>query len=251
MLRHNALVFATVMPAAVLAVAGCSAGPASVESPVSVARADLPARLDPGNTRVVLMPVDIRVSQLTAAGLKEPRADWTSAARVNLVAALGAAMSERGISLNAYRVPESASRIHRDNQLRKLHSTVGGAILDHHFDRANRLPAKRDRLEWTLGRTTRELGSDQNARFALFVRLHADLPFDGRSAAATAQPLSSGLTATPVGRTRDRPQGSLSLVDLRNGDILWFSMVSRDPGDIRTAESARDVVETLMTGFPL
>jgi hypothetical protein len=44
--------------------------------------------------------------------------------------------------------------------------------------------------------------------------------------------------------------GFVSLVDLETGNIVWFNRLARRSGDLRTAESAREVAQTLLEGLP-
>ena len=44
--------------------------------------------------------------------------------------------------------------------------------------------------------------------------------------------------------------GYASLVDLRNGDVVWFNKLQRGFGDLREAGPARESIEALMSGYP-
>jgi hypothetical protein len=47
-------------------------------------------------------------------------------------------------------------------------------------------------------------------------------------------------------------QGAVaSLVDLRTGNIVWFSTLASTSGDVLSPEPARDVVDDLLEDFPL
>ena len=52
-----------------------------------------------GTLRVLLMPPDVEVSEITAAGLTEPKADWTASAKKNVETALDAILAERDARL--------------------------------------------------------------------------------------------------------------------------------------------------------
>ncbi len=56
-----------------------------------------------GTLRVLLMPPDVEVSEISAAGRPEPKADWTASARKNVEAALDAILAERDARLVRYR----------------------------------------------------------------------------------------------------------------------------------------------------
>lgn len=205
-------------------------------------------KLDAKSARVVLMPIDIELFELTAAGLKEPKADWTGTARVHVTGALTAYLAERNLHLARYRKPPDQKAAHRDNQLEKLHGVIGGTILTHHYDQMNRLPTKGGKMDWTLGSSARQLGNQQNAEFALFVFLRDSHATAGRKAALVASSIMS-IIGTPRLSGGERI-GFASLVDLRNGNVVWFNALYSDSGDMREALPARDVVDDILSGFP-
>lgn len=200
------------------------------------------------SARVVLMPLDIELSELTAAGLKEPKADWTNAARINVTKALEAYLAKRELTLRRYRQPRDPKSVARDVQIEKLQSVVGGTILVHHYDQTNRLPSKKGKMDWTLGSTTRQLGSQQKAEFALFVFLRDSYATAGRKAAVVASNII-GIIGTPRVSGGERI-GFASLVDLRDGKVVWFNVLYSDTGDMREAAPAANVINNLMDGFP-
>lgn len=197
------------------------------------------------NARVVLMPLDIQVSLQTATDLKEPRADWTEAARGYLTAGLTAALSEKQLGLRQYRKPKNRKRARRDDQLVKLHSQVGGTILFHHYGDFYMLPTKKRRMDWTLGNDAKSLGKDQRAELSLFVFIRESYGTAGRKARAVASKIFGG------GTTSDQRVAFASLVDLRTGEIVWFNILYSDGGDVREAASARKVIDQLLRGMPV
>lgn len=201
-------------------------------------------KLDAKSARVVLMPLDVELTEVSATGLKEPKAAWTEAARRYVTQALAEDLSARGMNLANYRKPKGSKRVRRDDQLTKLHSQVGGTILVHHYNVNGRLATKKGRMDWTLGSTARLLGKDQKAEFALFVFLRDSYATGGRKAAvAFSAVLGTGMRG-------DERVGFASLVDLRTGKVVWFNALYSDRGDMREAKPARKVVEDLLNGFP-
>jgi hypothetical protein len=200
------------------------------------------------SSRVVLMPLDIELSELTAAGLREPKADWTEAARANVTAAIEGYLARRDLKLRQYRRPAESTAANRDIQLEKLHAMVGGTILTHHYSQMNRLPTKAGKMDWTLGATARQLGTQQQAEFALFVFLRDSYATAGRKAAVVASSIIS-IIGTPRVSGGERV-GFASLVDLRDGDVVWFNVLYSDTGDMREASPAAEVIDDLMDGFP-
>ena len=104
-----------------------------------------------GPVTVLLLEPEIELSELTAAGLTEPRADWTEAGRANVETAIASIMREHDAALVAYAEPENESVRHADHQLFKLHRAVGVTILRYRYSDSISLPTKQDRFDWTLG----------------------------------------------------------------------------------------------------
>ena len=200
------------------------------------------------SSRVVLMPLDIELAELTAAGLKEPKADWTESARANVTKALESYLAKRNLQLRQYRRPGDTVSANRDVQLEKLHATVGGTILYHYYDQMNRLPTKGSKMDWTLGLAARDMGTQQQVEFALFVFLRDSYATAGRKAAVVASSIIS-IIGTPRVSGGERV-GFASLVDLRSGAVVWFNVLYSDTGDMREPAPAAEVIDGLMDGFP-
>ena len=60
----------------------------------------------------------------------------------------------------------------------------------------------------------------------------------------------SHLAILGVGITGGIQIGYASLVDLQTGQVIWFNQLARGTGDLREADSARETVDALFTGFP-
>ncbi len=86
-MRHLSIV---VSASAALLVAGC----------VQTRQyADAQFAVPSGDYKLLVMRPDVSVGSVTTGGLTEPRADWTAAARTNLLAALRAQQAGRGGNL--------------------------------------------------------------------------------------------------------------------------------------------------------
>lgn len=200
------------------------------------------------NPRVLLMPADIELSELSAAGIPFPKAEWTSAAIGHVAVALDDFMALRNAKTLAYAAPpEGSPEARRQSQIIKLHGAVGNAVLAHKFNPAQNLPTVRDRFDYTLGTGVQALagGGGQDADYALFVFIR-DSYASGERAAVMMFGLLFGV-AIPGGIQI----GFASLVDLETGDIVWFNRLVNPGGDLRTAEPAKKTVENLLADFPL
>lgn len=233
--RHRTLWLLFVLASALAA--GCA-------QTVTTARSEKWQRA-PATARVVLMAPDIELSELSAGGVLEPKAEWTQRALGHVLEALGAEIAARNARLAPYRAAvNDPAREHRDNQLIKLHDQVGRAILIHHYGFL-KLPGKEGKFDWTLGAGAGSLGEDQEADYALFVFLRDSYASAGRKAAMV------GLAILGVGIHGGAQWGFASLVDLKSGDLVWFNRLVDPQGDLREPTPAREAVKKLLADLPL
>jgi len=193
----------------------------------------------PANSRVVVMTPNVELNLLTAAGIPQPREDWSIAGRDNLnthIAAFVTAENHTPSTLDPNTAMEG-----RVGQIIRLHDAVGFSLIQ----RAA-LPTQRDRFEWTLGQGVQELGAAHQADYALFVGAYGTYASAGRVA------MMVGLAALGVGIPLGNQVAYASLVDLRTGNVIWFNTVLAAPNqDMRDPEGAQSLVESLMKDAPL
>jgi len=228
---------ATLLLAFLIVLAGCS----STDTYTSPGKFQRP----PGTVRVLLMTPEVEIYELLASGLEEPRADWTDAGKRNLAAALSAALRGRNAELQTYAAPEGDPDIERrDVQLMKLHNAVGVSILAFQ----SQLESKKGKFDWTLGSEANLLQRQFGSDYALFVYLRDSYSSAGRGVLkAFVAVISFGSVWISGG-----VQGAVaSLVDLKTGNIVWFSTLASTSGDVLSPEPARDVVDDLLEDFPL
>lgn len=82
------------------------------------------------------------------------------------------------------------------------------------------------------------------ADYALFVWVRDSYASAERKAAMIAMALLG------VGISGGAQVGYASLVDLRDGRVVWFNDLRRGHGDLREMESAIETAEALLKGFP-
>ena len=194
------------------------------------------------NPKIVLMPIDVELSELTAGGVLEPKAEWTQQASELLIRSLREEKKRMVFELIDFTTvkaePAAAEKL---DQLNKLHGAVGKSIL---INRFIKLPNKGEKFEWTLGTEVNALRDKAGADYALFVFIRDSYASDARKAAIVAAALLG------VGLPAGQQLGFASLVDLDTGNIVWFNQLSRGTGDLRTAEPASETVKVLLTSFP-
>lgn len=193
------------------------------------------------NAKLVVMPVDVELFELSMGGLPEPKADWTASAQSHMKQALGKKTSLLGLntsSLSEVEADEFAEQV-------GLHAAVARSINLHHaFGGAWSLPTKEGKLDWTMGDAMQPLQAKTGARYGLFFWVRDSYASASRKAAMI------GLALLGVGLTGGAQVGYASLVDLESGRVLWFNRLLRGSGDLREPASAAETIDVLMSGFP-
>ena len=207
--------------------------------------------MDPEKRRIVLLTPDVELSILHAGGLPETQAEWTRQAKKYIADNL----AQRFRNLNVQLVKRKATAKAKDAgmdgldqrevQLLKLHGAVGRSILVHQYDNAPfQLPTKKGKFEWTMGSGTAYLKQKYGADYALFVFVRDSYSSSGRVAAII---FAAILGVHVQGGVQ---LGFSSLVDLNNGEVVWFNRVFRGTGDLRTPAGANETVGVLLSSLP-
>lgn len=207
-----------------------------------------------GDYKLLVLRPDVSVSELTAGGLAQPRADWTDQARTNITNALRAQQSGRGGKMLVAERRVQVPGVDADTiaEIERLNYVVDQSIVLHKYYEMS-LPTKRGRgLDYTLGEEAVELGRKTGYDYMLF--LHAE---DNRASTGRTALQVIGIAGCAIGFCA--PSGGAnqlayaSLVDLKSGDVVWFNVVqtgSQLPGvtfgDIRSPEGAALMVERLL-----
>ncbi len=208
-----------------------------------------------GDYKLLVMRPDVSVGSVTTGGLVEPRADWTEASRVNVLAALRAQQAARGGNVLVLDRRDSLQGVSAETiaELERLHGAVGNSIALHKYLGAT-LPTKRGRgLDWTLGEQAVALGRRTGFDYALFMHAEDSFASTGRVALQVL-----GVAGCFVGFCAPTMGGGgqfayASLVDLRTGEVVWFNVLQAGSqvagikmGDIRTPAGAAQMVERLL-----
>lgn len=192
-------------------------------------------------SRLAVIPADMELFSISAGGVPEPKADWTEAAQKHFRAAVFARKQQLGagvVELQEKDVDDVA-------EINALHGAVAQAVFAHHmFGGALKLPTKNDALNWSLGDAVKPLRDKTGADYALFFWIRDTYASAERKAAMVA------LALLGVGIAGGSQIGYASLVDLKDGRVVWFNDLRRASGDLREAQSASETVDVLLKGFP-
>jgi hypothetical protein len=194
---------------------------------------------------VLLMPIDIELSALTAGGVKEVRADWTETAKALVSDALTRQMAQHNDRLVEYVAPQNPEELQEHAQIAKIHALVGQTILVYSILPAAVPPTKKDVFDWSLGNEVTKLRETTGADYALFVYIRDSYATAGRKALMVTSALLG------VGVTGGSQIGFSTLVDLRDGSVVWFNRIARQTGDLRTEAPAYSAVAELLQDIPL
>lgn len=207
--------------------------------------------------RVVLMPPDVLVVEITTAGVPIPRADWTASAEKTLVDVTEDAVLARLGTLLPYRPPAAETGMPVDRRhlpALRLYQVVLGSILAYNYQpssggrgRGPSLVTKdRKALDWTLGHTITPLRADYQADYLLFLTYRQASSNAGRAAVSAAALALFGMIA-PTSQTI----GLASLVDLHTGEVVWTNMLKGSEIEVGEPEGLREKMRELFKGWPL
>jgi len=218
--------------AACLAMAACTTTQAKLAT-----TADRPSP----NAEILALQPDVQLAIITAGGVTEPRADWSTAARDNIAAAIKGALSAKGLKYTA--LDPTTVESGRNAQLLRLNNAVGQAILT--YDYLIQLPTHANGFDWTLGDGVKTLATTYGGDYALFVNARGSYSSDARKAVIVVAAVL-GVSVPTGGQALDA-----SLVDMRTGRIVWFNVAQASPdADMRTPEGAQSLVKDVLKSAP-
>jgi len=192
---------------------------------------------------IAVMPPDVTLSILTAGGALEPQAEWSIAALNNIDSSLVVIDNKRESDFVEYLRPDESDPIYKTIvEHEQLHRAVGQAILFNKLQYP--LPTKKNIFDWTLGDGTKAIKDFTGADYALFIHVNDSYSSGGRVVLQLAAALLG------VGVNGGQQAGFASLIDLSNGNVVWFNYLQRGVGDLRTETPALITVELLLDSLP-
>lgn len=196
--------------------------------------------------KIIVLRPDVEVGSIGIGGVEEVNADWTEAARKKL--ALQIEAQQRASGNEVIFLPEQEGEKGKlVAEYQALFRAVAGAAAEHQTNGAARLPTKRDRFDWTLGPGAAQLAELGGGDYALFVKTHDAFGTGGRKAfrLLTGGLMSALLQGSGVHRSY------AALVDLKTGDLVWFTVDPGSGGDPRTDAGATKRMGQLFGSFPV
>jgi hypothetical protein len=207
--------------------------------------ADIGFQPPEGSYRLIVMRPDVSVGVLTAGGAVEPRADWTIAARANILRAIEAQQAGRGGSVTIAATRDvSGTDPAAVADLDRLHAAVGAAIRIHKYGGPS-LPTKTGRFDWTLGDDAVRFGRATGYDYALFLHAEDSFASSGRVAVQALGMLGCAVGFCVLARGGQQTAFA-SLVDLKTGRVVWFNALTSSVGDIRDPDGAAKMIASLL-----
>ena len=196
---------------------------------------------DQDSPKILLMPVDLEICELTLAGMCEPSASWTKDSGENIIISIEEILNTRNAVLKKYNKNDQNDEI---IQIIKLHTQTGQEIINNEYG-SFKLPTKKE-FKWSLGQKVKLLKNKYKSDYAMFI-------FFRDQYSSTERVIYNIVTAVlfpgiiPIGGSQI---AFASLVNLNNGEITWFNGYRRSFGDVRDLEGAKDTINKLFEEFP-
>lgn len=202
----------------------------------------LSQNLDARPKKVVLLPPQVFVFELSAGGVPTRMADWEATARANLIAAATRLARESGLFEVAPLPPLAAADLDTLDAHIGLYDRVAQSVFVYGRGDQAAWAHKKNEFDYTVGPGLAFLREQTGADAALIV-LGSDFISSGGRKAAFAAGLLLGI-AIPLGQSFI----TAGVVDLTTGDVQWMSfdasssMDSREPADVDSL--MRDLYKT-------
>lgn len=195
--------------------------------------------------KVVVLPVNIEVVEVTAGGIEEEVPDWSAEANKSVVKSLSAAIKDDG-TLSEVKGPRLSGKT--------------SAVMDEHLalyklvvDTASNINWKHKarRFDYSIGPGLKKLRSKTGADVAVMVYGRDHVSTAGRKVKAIAGniPFVNILTGAPpkLGYSFIH----IGMVDLRTGDVLWMNSEYRaGASNLRNFEDANEIIGSLFEWYP-
>lgn len=194
--------------------------------------------------KVVLLPPQIFVFELSAGGVPTRMADWEAAARDNLVSA-ATRMASASHLFELIRAPQLQSA---DSDLLEAHiglyDRVAQSVFVYGRGDQSAWAHKKNEFDYTVGPGLAFLREQTGADAALIV-LGSDFISSGGRKAAFIAGLALGIVM-PLGQSFM----TAGLVDLKTGNVQWMSFDASNSMDSRNAGDVDGLMRTLYQTYP-
>ncbi len=227
-----------------IALAGCATARNSVHRDLAHAtEQQLPKK-------ILLLPIEIRVHEISAGGVVEKVDDWSNQASANARQYIKTLATSRG----AFKIVEAPALSAQDkaqlDQHVALYEVVAGSA---DLALASPISAWRERakdFDYTLGPGLKPLAEHTGIDAAMILTGTDYISSAGRKAA-----MAMGVLLGALGGGLFVPQGgtsfvSVGVVDMRTGNLLWFASDQSGTTDLRNEQDVHRMLEQMFQTYP-
>jgi hypothetical protein len=195
--------------------------------------------------KIVLLPPEITVCELTAGGVKEKREKWCEAGKKNVEKALVDTLKEKDVRLKFMKVNRWNKKEIED--IHALYRAVGISIINHTFMYAgnmNVFPERIENFDYSIG-SVEKLVKKNKADGLLIVYANDEVSTKGRKILEIVRAIN------PFAQREGEITSMVAALTDETGAILWFrTMVNNGKYDLRDSKSTYAFVEELMNEYP-
>lgn len=195
---------------------------------------------------ILTVEPDVSLSEISAVGTLEPKNEWVTQGKTNLVAAINSAFQAKGYV--SVIVPSDEVSNPENQQLVKLNEAINIAIRMNQSP-LYKLPTKKE-FDWSLGEGASKLvpntiNPENKPKYVMFVKCEGTYSSGGRK----AMMIGAALLGSYI------PGGSqileASIVDTTTGEILWYEIDNLGlSSDLRNEEGAKTAINNLIKKLP-
>jgi hypothetical protein len=194
--------------------------------------------------KVVVLPVNIEVVEVTAGGVEEKVPDWSNEASQGVFKALSAAIGKQGLKEMA--APQFsgdvAASVDEHVALYKLVVNTASRLGWQH---------KIKRFDYSIGPGLRGVADNAGVDVAIMVYGRDYVSTAGRKARAVAGNIPIVNIFTGPAPELGHSFLHVGVVDLRNGDLLWMnSNYRKGSTNLRDPDDAAKMVNTIFEWYP-
>ena len=227
-----------------IALVGCATSQTSVHR-------DLAHGVDKALPRkVLLLPIEIRVHEISVGGVVEKVDDWSDQASANARRYIKSLANTRA----AFEIIEAPALSPEDraqlDQHVALYEVVAGSA---ELARASPIGVWRERaqdFDYTLGPGLRPLAEHTGIDAAMILTGTDYISSAGRKAAMAMGVLLSALTGAFIVPRGGVSFVSVGVVDMRTGDLLWFATDQSGTTDLRNEQDMHRLLEGMFGTYP-
>jgi hypothetical protein len=194
--------------------------------------------------KVVVLPVNVDVVEVTAGGVEEKVPDWSKEANQSVSKALSTAIGKQGLKEMAAPQFSGASAVNVDEHL-ALYKLV--------VNTASRLGWKHkiSHFDYSIGPNLREVADKTGADVAILVYGRDYVSTAGRMARAVAGNIPIVNIFTGPAPQLGHSYIHVGVVDLKTGDLLWMNSNYREGStNLRDLDDAAKMINTIFKWYP-